>query len=336
MPQLVLPVSAVLASATIGETAADAALLEAWGYRGLWVGEGRLRRDAVTQLTLAATATHSAYLASGIVPFRTRNVTLLAITWKTLSQLAPHRVRLGLGAWWEPIASRAGLSTSRPLTAMREVVHVLRGLFAGRSVSLDGEYVRLDRVRFDAVEDEAGASYDVPIYLAAVGPRMLSLAAEIADGVLLDFFLPMAYTEVATAALTAEPRQIDRPQLVVCGVDERDPDSVAREIRIALTRYLALQQHVAAHCGIDQELVADIREKLTWPATTAQLTEVASLVPLEFVRSVTAVGTATQVIETLEGYLASGASEVVVTPFSRNRNATFEAIARKLTPRKTV
>jgi 5,10-methylenetetrahydromethanopterin reductase len=73
------------------------------------------------------------------------------MTWKTLYQLAPDRVRLGLGAWWEPIASQVRLHTASPITAMQEVVAVLRDLFAGREVSCNGAYVQVDRITFDAI-----------------------------------------------------------------------------------------------------------------------------------------------------------------------------------------
>lgn len=334
-----IPLAATLSATHITEVGADAAWLEDLGYRGLWVGEGRLRRDAVTQLTLAAAATRRAYLSSGIVPFRTRNVALLATTWKTLYQLAPDRVRLGLGAWWEPIASRTGLPTARPLTAMREVVTVLRALLAGREATLAGDYVQVDRIRFDAVEDEAGARYPVPLYLAAVGRRMLALAAEIADGALLDFFLPPSYTREATAVLDETPRgaglseRPDRPQLVACCVDDRDPDQALAEMRAVLTRYLAQQRHVALHCGADPDLVATLRRRYTWPATSAELREAAGLVPMALVRRVTAVGRRAEVIETLESYRDAGCSEIVVTAFGSDRRATFREISRGLARR---
>jgi len=327
--------AASLASARISDVAADAAALESLGYRGLWVGEGRLRRDAVTALTLAASATSNAYLSSGVVPFRTRNVTVLAITWKSLYQLAPGRVRLGLGAWWEPIASKAGLHTARPLLAMREVVTVLRALFAGDEVTLEGEYTRVNGIRFDGAEDEAGATYNVPLYMAAVGEHMLRLAGEIADGVVLDFLVPPEYT-AAAAAIVAQGRRaapnttsLDRPQLVACACDDRDPQAAVSAMKVAIARYLAQQTHVADHCGADPDLVKALRKRLTWPATTAELEDAARMIPQDLVRSIAAVGRTSDVIDRLHQYLLAGATEVIVTPFGPRRHEAFELIARK-------
>ena len=329
-------ISATLAPATITEVAPDARWLESAGFDGAWVAEGRLRRDAVTAMTLAVDATERIRVCSGIVPMRTRNVALLAITWKALYQLAPGRIGLGLGAWWEPIASRTGLHTDRPLTAMREIVTVLRGLFRGEMVTLHGEYVDVDGIRFDGDEDEAGARYDVPIYCGAVGPRMLRLAGEIADGVLLDFFVPPAYTRTAIAELAAGAaksgrgvQDLDRPQLVACFVDD-DPAEALHRARIVLTRYLAQQPHVSRHDWVDPELVARIKKECTWPATAAELAAVAEIVPFDLVRLVTAAGRAADVVDKIHSYADAGCTEVVLSPFAYRRRETLETIIRAL------
>lgn len=60
-------------------------------------------------MTLAAANTERIEVGSGILPFCTRSVALLGMTARTLDDLAPGRIKLGLGAWWEPLASRNGL-----------------------------------------------------------------------------------------------------------------------------------------------------------------------------------------------------------------------------------
>jgi 5,10-methylenetetrahydromethanopterin reductase len=164
---------------------------------------------------------------------------------------------------------------------------------------------------------------------------MLELGGQIADGVLLDFMLPPSYTSAAVEVL-AEGRRggtlstpVDRPQLVACACDDDDPQRAVDAIRVIVTRYLAQQPHIARHCGVDPELVTVLQERITWPATTAELREAAALVPREFVRSITAVGTTTQVLDTIEEYRSAGASEIVVAPFGPGREDTFERIARK-------
>src|SRR5581483_7545462 len=96
----------------------------------------------------------------------TRNPVTLACTFATLDELAPGRVMLGIGAWYEPIASKVGVARRRPLQAMRETVEVVRRLLAGESVTFEGEFVHVDDVRLDVVRG-AGHPRDIPMLIGA-------------------------------------------------------------------------------------------------------------------------------------------------------------------------
>jgi 5,10-methylenetetrahydromethanopterin reductase len=113
-----------LGSDSVRDVVARAQWAETHGFSSVWVGEGRLSGDAIVSLALAAANTSRVAIGSGILPFRTRNVALIGTTFKTLYDLAPGRVRLGLGGWWEPLATKVGLHTEKPLKAMREIITV--------------------------------------------------------------------------------------------------------------------------------------------------------------------------------------------------------------------
>ena len=87
------------------------------------------------------------------------------------------RVMCGIGAWWEPIASRVGENRRLPLRAMREHVEALRALFTMEEVTYEGEIVQLDRVRLDVAYGDTSPR-DIPIYIGATGPKMLELTGE--------------------------------------------------------------------------------------------------------------------------------------------------------------
>jgi 5,10-methylenetetrahydromethanopterin reductase len=85
-------------------------------------------------------------IGSAVLPLWTRNAAVIAANWSTLWELGGQvngrgRVMLGLGAWWEPIASRVGVNRVRPLKAMRENVETIRRLFTMEEVTYQGEYV---------------------------------------------------------------------------------------------------------------------------------------------------------------------------------------------------
>ena len=100
----------------------------------------------------------------------------------------PGRIILGIGAWWEPLATKVGVHRTRPLTAMREIVTVVRALLANETVTFDGEFVHLDGVELDYVYQERRPK-DVPIYIGATGMQMLELTGEIADGCVLNYLV---------------------------------------------------------------------------------------------------------------------------------------------------
>ena len=165
---------------------------EALGFAAVWQADSRLVRDAVVPMAAFAAATDRIRIGSGVIDIWTRNAARLASTFSTLDDLAPGRILCGLGAWWDPLATKVGIDRARPLRVMREVVTAVRGLLANETVSLDGHHVRLDGVELDYVYQERRAK-DVPIYIGATGMQMMELAGEIADGVVLNYLVDPAY-----------------------------------------------------------------------------------------------------------------------------------------------
>src|SRR5579872_3374169 len=103
-----------------------AQLSESHGFEAVWQAESRLVREATVPMAAYASVTSRIKVGSGVIPIWTRNVGLLAATFSTLDELAPGRVILGLGAWWDPLASKVGIDRRRSLLAMREVVEATR------------------------------------------------------------------------------------------------------------------------------------------------------------------------------------------------------------------
>ena len=131
-------------------------------------------------------------VGSGVVDCWSRNPARLAATFSTLDDLAPGRILLGLGAWWDPLARKVGIDRAHPLTVMREVVGAVRALLHNETVTFDGTYVHLDGVELDYVYQERRAK-DVPIYIGATGMQMMELTGEIADGVVLNYLVSPDY-----------------------------------------------------------------------------------------------------------------------------------------------
>lgn len=305
---------------------------EARGFEAVWQAESRLVRDAIVPMAAFAATTSRIKIGSGVINNWTRNAAVIAATYLTLDDLAPDRIICGIGAWWDPLAQKVGIQRTKPLLAMREVVHVVRDLLARKRVSFHGEFVHLDDVELDVVHGRKEPR-NVPIYIGATGPKMMALTGEIADGAVLNYLVSPKYNEGALAQLEEGAKQagkklddIDRPQLVVCSVDD-DRKKALDGARKLVTQYLGQQPHIMKASGVRQELLDEIGQVLTWPATEEQIEEAMRLVPDDVVQMITASGTPKEVRAKVREYVAYGATCPILYPLGPDVRTMIDAFA---------
>jgi len=302
------------------------------GFEAVWQADSRLVRDAVVPMAAFATCTETIRIGSGVVDCWTRNPARLASTFSTLDDLAPGRIILGIGAWWEPLASKVGVHRHRSLKAMRETVEACRALLADETVTYDGEFVHLDGVELDYVYQERRPK-DVPIYIGATGDRMLELTGEIADGVVLNYLVSPEYNRRAMDRLADGAARagrsvddLDRPQLVVCSVAETRAEALDGA-RLMVTQYLGQQPHIMKASGVPESLLEEIGRVLTWPATHEQVEAASKLVPDEIVQMICAAGTADEVREKVAQYMADGCTCPILYPLGPDVRLMIDVFA---------
>ena len=292
---------------------------EAHGFEAVWQAESRLVREATVPMAAYAAVTDRIRIGSGVVNNWTRNVALLAATFATLDDLAPGRVILGIGAWWDPLASKVGITRVKPLRAMRETVEVARRLLAMERVSFHGEFVQVDDIEIDVVHGER-TPRDVPIYVGATGPKMLELTGEIADGVVLNYMVSPDYARGAMESLAKGAEragrsvgELDRPQLIVCSLDE-DRSAALDRSRELLTQYLGQQPHIMKASGVDPDLIDEIGQVLSWPARPEEIRRAMALVPDDAVQMITASGTPDECRAKVREYMDAGSTCPILYP----------------------
>jgi 5,10-methylenetetrahydromethanopterin reductase len=305
---------------------------EARGFEAVWQAESRLVREATVPMAAFAATTERIKVGSGVVNNWTRNAGLMAATFVTLDDLAPGRVLLGLGAWWEPLASKVGVKRERPLRAMREYVEVVRRLIAMENVTFHGEFVDVEDIQIDIVHGDRSPR-SVPIYLGATGMKMMELAGEIADGALLNYLVGPAYNATAMEHLAAGAaragrtvEEIDRPQLVVCSLDE-DRSVALDRARELVTQYLGQQPHIMKASGVDPSLLEEIGKVLTWPAGPEEIHEAMRMVPDDVVQMITASGTPEECRAKVREYIDAGCTCPVLYPLGDDVEAMIDAFA---------
>ncbi len=305
---------------------------EARGFDAVWQAESRLVREATVPMAAFAAVTDRIRIGSGVVNNWTRNPALLASTFATLDDLAPGRILLGLGAWWDPLAAAVGIRRHKPLRAMRETIEAVRALLADEKVTYHGQFVHLDGVELDYVHQPRQPK-PVPIYVGATGMQMMALAGAVADGVLLNYLVSPDYNDRAMESLAAGAARsgrtiddIDRPQLIVCAIDDERRRGIDAA-RLLVTQYLGQQPHLMKASGVPGSLLDAIGSRLTWPATHEEVAAASQLVPDEVVRMLTAVGTVAECRAKVAEYLEHGCTTPVLYPLSADARVVIDAFA---------
>ncbi|MGD2079295.1 MAG: LLM class F420-dependent oxidoreductase [Chloroflexota bacterium] len=177
------------------------------GVYAIWTAEA-YGSDAISPLAWLGALTEKVRLGTAIMQMPARTPANAAMTAMTLQQLSGGRFLMGLGVSGPQVVEGwHGASYAKPLTRTREYIQIIRAIFRRQErVSFQGQIYRLPYDGSDAtglgkpLKSTLNATPDIPIYLAAIGPKNVSLAAEVANGWLPIFFSPDKY-----ASIYAEP-----------------------------------------------------------------------------------------------------------------------------------
>lgn len=311
---------------------------EARGFSEIWQADTRLARDCIVLMSAFLTHTKKLRIGSGVLPIWTRNPAVIAASWSTMWELGGKvygrgRVMLGLGAWWEPISSRVGVDRRRPLTAMREHIEAIRQLFTMEEVTYQGEFVKLDRVRLDVAFGDTSPR-DIPLYIGATGPKMLEMTGEICDGVVLNYMVSVDYIHEAVKLVEKGAHkvgktidEIDRPELLVCCLSDKDPDAAMLEGKKLAAYYFATEPHIMKASGVSDELLEKVQSIMGWPATEEDYIKASKVIPDEVVRNIMAVGTTKECQEKVAQYIDAGVTCPILYPMMDDIKPVVDAFA---------
>lgn len=182
---------------------------EEQGFDHLWYADEKFYRDPYVSLSYVAQHTSRIKLGTCVTDPYTRHPALTAMAMGTLAELTDGRAVLGIGAGFSGLHAM-GIRQARPTRALREAVELIRQLWAGGAVTYLGE-----TVRFHGGELNFKPPAEIPVLIATSGRRILQLAGEIADGVMLG---DLASSRVITPALAEVRRGADRAGRSLTGV----------------------------------------------------------------------------------------------------------------------
>ena len=295
-----------LPPAAIGELAAAA---ERAGFAAVFVAEGH--GDALALCHPVAAATRRVRVGTAVANAALRPPVLAAKTAVQLDQAAGGRFILGLGAGNAVMNTRFGLPPLEPLRMVEEYVGVIRSVL-NRGTGYDGQLFRTGMIPLDSPPARA----DLPVWLGALGPRMLALAGRIADGVILNLMTPAQAGQAAGAVRDAaraagrDPASVEVACVVHCCLSE-DAAAAAAAARAVVPRYVLHPAVPQLFGELDAgPSLSGVRELVL----AGDRAGAAGLVPQQVADGFVARGSAAQVAGRLAEYRAAGVDLPVIFP----------------------
>jgi F420-dependent oxidoreductase-like protein len=203
MPRLAAFIDAVK---TLDESVSRAKAAERLGYESVWVTQLPNARDAALVLAEYAHATQRVGFGTGILPIYTRHPTAMVQMAATLDELSGGRFILGIGVSHKvTVESMWGMRLESPVDAMREYLDIVRISLRDGGCSVDGKY-------FSAHWAYSGPRRaEMPIMISALNPRMLDLAGQQADGIVLYMCSPGYIRDHVVPAVAAGRSKVGKP-----------------------------------------------------------------------------------------------------------------------------
>jgi 5,10-methylenetetrahydromethanopterin reductase len=300
-----------------------AKVADANGFDTVWFAENAFNRGVLPAAAACAAATGRVGIGIGVFNPYNRHPTLIAMEIGALDELAQGRARLGIGSGIASATERMGLSTERPLAAVRDAITIVRAMLAGEEVTYAGRVFSVQKVKLEY----KALRPDLPLLMAARGEQALTLCGKIADGLMISNMCPPDFTRQAVDIIRNAAREAGRQppaqvvdqvvQYVPCAVrpDRAEAHRLAKEtIGEMLPGFWSLGQRVPAaksallRAGeLSQADFAAVVDRLRGGEPPTDVLDE------RFVDAFAIAGTAEDCLAQARRYRAAGTTELVLT-----------------------
>ncbi|RGC69471.1 F420-dependent glucose-6-phosphate dehydrogenase [Micromonospora sp. MW-13] len=307
------------------------------GYSVVWAAEA-YGSDSPSMLAWIAGQTERIDVGSAVMQIPARTPAMTAMTAATIDALSGGRFRLGLGVSGPQVSEGwHGVRFAKPLARTREYVDIVKLAVARKPVAYDGEFYPLPlpdgpgkalRLGFHPPREQ------VPIYLAAVGPKNLELAGEIADGWLAVFYAP-EYAEEQLAAVRAGRAKAGK-ELAGFDVVPSVPVVIGDDVASCaeLVRFYAAL-YVGGMGSRQQNFYNQLATRMGYGDAAREVQDLylakrqrdaAAAVPTEFIDRTSLLGPKERIAERLGEYAAAGVTTLSVTLFVADRDSGVQTL----------
>jgi alkanesulfonate monooxygenase SsuD/methylene tetrahydromethanopterin reductase-like flavin-dependent oxidoreductase (luciferase family) len=290
------------------------------GFESLWTNED-IGLDSFTMLSAVAQHTDRITLGTAIVNVYSRSAMQLAMAAATLDELSSGRLILGLSSGHHPWNDLGhGIPMERPLARIREYVAFLRKALSGQPFTHEGSIFRgIDsRLAFDPVRSR------IPIFVAGERTRIIALAGEVADGLLINVVSPEYVGEVAIPTLQSaareagrDPSELEVTALVTCCVSD-DPEQALKWARAMVAHRLRRSLKM-----LDTQPASrhDEIRRIHALVAAGDRARAEAEVSDELARSIVVAGNVDGVRAGVQRYANAGCDRIILVAYPRNRDA---------------
>ena len=309
-------------------------LADELGYESAWMAEGH-GGDQFSVLTACALRTKNILLGTSITSVFVRSAPTIAMAAATVDHFSQGRFVLGLGTSHKvQVEPEHGLLFEKAVPRLRECVQIVRSLLQKGEVSYQGSVYNIENFDFWFEPYRR----EIPIYVAAVFPKMLEVCGEIAQGALMTWctleHAETAAYHVAEGAKRAgrNPNEVEVATLLPCAAGSSG-EGAMEGLKTNIARYAARfprYRRLMENAGFTEELQAVRR---AWNEGDQE--KAIRLVPAELIDKIALVGSADQCRARLEEYRRAGITQPIISPRVSGANPKEEAmqIIRACAPR---
>jgi 5,10-methylenetetrahydromethanopterin reductase len=324
----------LLGDAPVAQLVARARLAEANGYTAVWVADERFYREVYSCLGQLAANTAEVLLGPCVTDPFARHPALTAMALATLDEISGGRAVLGIGAGISGFAE-LGIERRKPARAIREAIELIRALLRGEIVDYRGEVVAFSRGRLSFRPPRPA----IPVYVASNGPFGQRVAAEVADGVIMEACASAAEVSAFRDAVGDAARKAGRDPRAIRIIARlntcvaADGRAAHDAVRPTVARYLGagrLRSRTAAAQGLT--LPTEAVAQVAGAAYAAGVAPYLPLVPLvtdRHVDALTLAGTVDEVAQHAIALCEAGADAIIARPVAPEAGMIEETI-RKL------
>jgi 5,10-methylenetetrahydromethanopterin reductase len=300
------------------------------GFDYLWITDHFNNRNVYVTLTAAALHTEKIKLGPGVTNPYLINPVITAQAVASLNEVATGRVILGIGAGDKTTLKSTGVEMHKPLTAVEESVEIVRRMMIEKSVTFEGNVFKTSNAKFFFKP-----TTEIPIYVGAQGPKMLTLAGRIGDGVLINAGDPKdvdyAVDRIKKGIQQAGKRLTDVDIAAYTSFSVHEDMKKAAQAAVPVVAYVVagspdvvLQRH-----GVDEEKAG----KISGALKAGKWGQAFGLVSSRMIEAFSVCGSPDMCIGRIAELLKSGISQFVVgSPIGPNVRKAIDLISDKIIP----